>query len=203
MTRRGVTAAVRGAVLACARVVFDGVVFEAPLPHPARTTARATAAAGAPILAVFVVENVLIAGFSRGCEIAPFSPAITKDAYRHHFFPSTGGEGFAAQGVLARTNPERPHPTRQETSVTATAKHLSIRRAATLTLGVLALLVAGCGGSSGSSSSAPPSTSSKAAAPAAPASPSSESASAGIPQNNEGDHDSDNNGGPSDGDGNQ
>jgi hypothetical protein len=85
--------------------------------------------------------------------------------------------------------------------MTATAKHTSMRRVATLTLGVLALLVAGCGGSSSSNSSSPSSTSSKVAAPAAPASPSSESASAGIPQNNEGDHDSDNNGGPSDGDG--
>ena len=56
-------------------------------------------------------------------------------------------------------------------------------------LAAAAMAAAGCG--AGSSSPAP-------AASASPAAPGS---SAGIPQNNGGDHDADNNGGPSDGDG--
>ena len=54
-------------------------------------------------------------------------------------------------------------------------------------LGVIAIAVAGCGGGSGSG--------------AAPAASASASSSAGIPQHNGGDQDADNNGGPSDGDG--
>jgi hypothetical protein len=56
----------------------------------------------------------------------------------------------------------------------------------------LALAAGGCGGTSSSSSTAPQTSSP----------PASESGSTGIPQNNRGDHDSDNSGGPSDGDGN-
>jgi hypothetical protein len=70
--------------------------------------------------------------------------------------------------------------------------------AAALTLAavLLALLAGGCG-SSGSSSS------SSAAGAATPSKPATEAAkpASGIPQNNGGDHDTDNNGGPSDGDG--
>jgi ABC-type transport system substrate-binding protein len=70
-------------------------------------------------------------------------------------------------------------------------------------LAVVALVAAGCGGGSGSNSSA-----SKAASPASsvqdgsPGDTDSANPTAGIPQNNGGDHDADNNGGPSDGDGN-
>ncbi len=64
-----------------------------------------------------------------------------------------------------------------------------------LALVVLALAVAGCGGGGSSSS-----TSSSASAPAAT---STQSSSSGIPQGpTAGDRDSDNNGAPSDGDGN-
>lgn len=73
----------------------------------------------------------------------------------------------------------------------ATARHVSTRRLAILASMLIALIVSGCGGSSSSGSSPKPATTS------------SESASSGIPQNNEGDHDPDNNGAPSDGDGNQ
>jgi hypothetical protein len=63
---------------------------------------------------------------------------------------------------------------------------------------VLALAVAGCGGGGSSS----PKTSSTPAA-SAPASSSAQSSASGIPQGpNAGDQDSDNQGGPSDGDGN-
>ena len=71
--------------------------------------------------------------------------------------------------------------------------------AAALVLG--ALVVAGCGSNSNTTSSTPPATSTPATT-STPASSSSGSAS-GIPQGpNAGDKDSDNNGGPSDGDGN-
>jgi hypothetical protein len=73
-----------------------------------------------------------------------------------------------------------------------TARHVSIRRLAILAFMLVALIVSGCGGSSSSGSSAKPATTS-----------SSESGSSAIPQNNEGDHDPDNSGAPSDGDGNQ
>src|SRR6202035_413587 len=109
MTRRGATAAGRVAVRTCGWVVFESVVFEEP-PQPTRINTGANAAAAAPILAL-VVDSVLIAGFSRAGGIAPWSPATTKDADRPHFFPSRGGEGFTAQGVLPRTEsdeqPER------------------------------------------------------------------------------------------------
>lgn len=61
--------------------------------------------------------------------------------------------------------------------------------------GVLALVTA-CGGGSKAAQSAP---SHPAAAHSSPAKPKT---SGGIPQNNGGDHDGDNSGGPSDGDGN-
>lgn len=62
---------------------------------------------------------------------------------------------------------------------------------------VTALAVAGCGGGSSSSS-----TKSSSSAPAS-TSTSSQSSSSGIPQGpNAGDKDADNNGGPTDGDGN-
>jgi ABC-type phosphate/phosphonate transport system substrate-binding protein len=55
---------------------------------------------------------------------------------------------------------------------------------------LVALALAGCGGSSSSSSGNTPANT-----------PANEPGAGAIPQNNEGDHDSDNNGGPSDGDG--
>jgi hypothetical protein len=70
---------------------------------------------------------------------------------------------------------------------------------ATAGVGV-ALVIAGCGGSSNSQHSAAsgaPGTSSGTHTQA----PAASSSTAGIPQNNGGDQDSDNNGGPSDGDG--
>lgn len=78
------------------------------------------------------------------------------------------------------------------------ARHGRFASLATLALAVLALAAAGCGGSSKSASSP------KAAAPAsAPASSGSSSSGESIPQGpNAGDKDEDNNGGPSDGDGN-
>lgn len=71
---------------------------------------------------------------------------------------------------------------------------MPLRRAASLTAVSLVLILAGCGGSGSSGSSSTGSHSST--------TPASEASSASIPQNNEGDHDTDNNGGPSDGDGN-
>jgi len=59
---------------------------------------------------------------------------------------------------------------------------------------VVALAAVGCGGSSGGSSAATHASGARHASPPASAS--------GIPQGNGGDQDSDNNGGPSDGDGN-
>jgi len=78
---------------------------------------------------------------------------------------------------------------------------------AVLAAGAIAAALAGCGGGGGgggggaygavgSGARHPATTTSHSAAPAAVA-------SAGIPQRNGGDMDSDNNGGPSDGDGNQ
>jgi hypothetical protein len=87
----------------------------------------------------------------------------------------------------------------------------SIRRRASWALVLACLAVAGCGSgsstsSSATASSAPASTSTAAtstAATSAPAASSSASGSGGIPQGpTAGDRDSDNNGGPSDGDGN-
>jgi hypothetical protein len=80
----------------------------------------------------------------------------------------------------------------------------------------LALVIAGCGSTYGSnesrgSSVTPPATHATNALSAptspsmttgAPASPAPTAEGVGIPQNGGGDHDSDNNGGPSDGDGN-
>jgi hypothetical protein len=72
-----------------------------------------------------------------------------------------------------------------------TATSRSIRRLAGGALVLVCLAVAGCGGSSSPGSSTPSATTT---APAA----------SGIPQGpNAGDQDSDNNGGPSDGDGNK
>jgi hypothetical protein len=72
-------------------------------------------------------------------------------------------------------------------------------------LAVAALLLAACGGGSSTSSKSSSSASSTSSAPAAASSTSSASSSAasGIPQGpNAGDKDTDNNGGPTDGDGN-
>ncbi len=69
-------------------------------------------------------------------------------------------------------------------------------------LAVAALLLAACGGGSSTSSSSASSTSSTPAAASSTSSASS-SAASGIPQGpNAGDKDADNNGGPTDGDGN-
>jgi hypothetical protein len=71
------------------------------------------------------------------------------------------------------------------------------RRWLGLALVVAAIAVAGCGGGGGSSASK------SSAAPASSATSSSAGSSGGIPQGpNAGDKDSDNRGGPSDGDGN-
>ena len=89
----------------------------------------------------------------------------------------------------------------------------AIRRLAIVGPVLIALALAGCGSSSSpsSSSSTPASTpaaptSSTTSTPSTPSTTSSTSSTspsaAGIPQNNEGDHDTDNNGAPSDGDGN-
>jgi hypothetical protein len=75
---------------------------------------------------------------------------------------------------------------------------LTARRWLGLALTVAALAVAGCGGGSSSSKS-----SSSSSPPAASSTSSGSSGSSGIPQGpNAGDKDSDNQGGPSDGDGN-
>jgi hypothetical protein len=67
----------------------------------------------------------------------------------------------------------------------------------------LVLVIAGCGGSSSAPSHAAAGHSAPAVGSAAvPANPAASSATAGIPQSNGGDQDADNNGGPSDGDGN-
>jgi hypothetical protein len=73
-------------------------------------------------------------------------------------------------------------------------------------LALLTALLAGCGASTGSSpsggqSSTPAATTPAATTPAATPSPAT-TKSSGIPQGNGGDQDADNNGGPSDGDGN-
>jgi hypothetical protein len=71
----------------------------------------------------------------------------------------------------------------------------SLTRFMSAALVILALGVAGCGGGSSSASSS--------SAPATSSSSSSAGSNGGIPQGpNAGDKDSDNNGGPSDGDGN-
>ena len=64
-----------------------------------------------------------------------------------------------------------------------------------LAAGVMALVTA-CGG--GGKAAQPPASHSHAASHSSPAKPKT----SGIPQNNGGDHDGDNTGGPSDGDGN-
>jgi hypothetical protein len=77
---------------------------------------------------------------------------------------------------------------------------ISPRRWVALTLAVAAIVVAGCGGGGSSSSS---SSSAPAATSTGSSSSSGGSSSGGIPQGpNAGDKDSDNKGGPSDGDGN-
>ena len=76
---------------------------------------------------------------------------------------------------------------------------MSLKRArlALPLLGVVAaLIVAGCGGSTHKSSS------SAGSAPATTSGSAPAAQSSGIPQAGGGDHDADNNGGPSDGDGN-
>lgn len=85
-------------------------------------------------------------------------------------------------------------------------KQVSHRRAFVPLLGVLvALFIAGCGGTShsaGTSSGAMPSASSSNSTQQSAAGGASTAPAGGIPQNDGGDHDADNNGGPSDGDGN-
>jgi hypothetical protein len=66
-----------------------------------------------------------------------------------------------------------------------------------LVAGVVSLAVAGCGGGGHAS----PVSSSSSTAGGQSASTPAAAATAGIPQHNGGDHDSDNTGGPSDGDG--
>jgi hypothetical protein len=68
----------------------------------------------------------------------------------------------------------------------------------------LALVIAGCGGHSNAPqhSAAASGTTPAASGATVPAKPAASSATAGIPQHNGGDQDADNNGGPSDGDGN-
>jgi hypothetical protein len=70
---------------------------------------------------------------------------------------------------------------------------------------VVALLVAGCGGTNSHSSAANAPSGSTAGATTAGSAPTAspkKGSTAGIPQGNGGDQDADNNGGPSDGDGN-
>jgi hypothetical protein len=81
------------------------------------------------------------------------------------------------------------------TEMTYTVDGRRLRRALATGGLLLALVLAGCGGSgsaSKTSSTSPPASNA----------PASGESSGGIPQGNEGDHDTDNNGGPSDGDGN-
>lgn len=74
---------------------------------------------------------------------------------------------------------------------------------ALLAVGAIAAGVAGCGGGGGYSSGGSSSSSSASSSAQRPAPATSAGASAGIPQHNGGDHDPDNHGAPSDGDGNQ
>jgi len=67
-----------------------------------------------------------------------------------------------------------------------------------LAAGVLGLVTACGGGGAGSKAAQPPASHSPAATHSSPA----KHKSSGIPQDNGGDHDGDNTGGPSDGDGN-
>jgi hypothetical protein len=79
-----------------------------------------------------------------------------------------------------------------------TINSISARRFTALLMAIAAIAVAGCGGGSSTSKS-----SNSSAAPAATSTSSSAGSSNGIPQGpNAGDKDSDNQGGPSDGDGN-
>jgi hypothetical protein len=97
--------------------------------------------------------------------------------------------------------------TNKRTGITMRTRIKNVRLAlpALLAVGAIAATVAGCGGSGyravGSGASHP--TTSSATHQTAPSAPAAASASAGIPQHNGGDMDLDNNGGPSDGDGNQ
>jgi hypothetical protein len=88
--------------------------------------------------------------------------------------------------------------------VSALIKHRLSALLATGFVG-LALVVAGCGSATGKSSHAPAHHSAPTSATSghhAPPASASSGATAGIPQGNGGDQDPDNNGGPSDGDGN-
>jgi hypothetical protein len=66
---------------------------------------------------------------------------------------------------------------------------------------LVALAVAGCGGGGSATAKAPPPAAHGSAMSGKPAAKKPAAADNGIPQNNGGDHDADNNGGPSDGDG--
>jgi hypothetical protein len=95
-----------------------------------------------------------------------------------------------------------PQRTRREpvNAISASIKHRLLGCAGAATI-VMALLLAGCGSTSSHSSQAPAqsagTSTQTASQPAAPP-----QAASGIPQGNGGDQDVDNNGGPSDGDGN-
>ncbi len=81
---------------------------------------------------------------------------------------------------------------------------MTSRRLITIMFGAVIALVTACGGSSPSPSSHPASSPShSSSSSSSPSGTTSKQKSAGgIPQNGGGDHDADNSGGPSDGDGN-
>ena len=100
----------------------------------------------------------------------------------------------------------REHLHRTGIAMRARIENVRVPLPALLAVGVVAAAVAGCGGGAGGggygavgSGASRPTTATHQPAQTAPATV----ASAGIPQRNGGDMDADNNGGPSDGDGNQ
>ena len=109
-------------------------------------------------------------------------------------------------GGRVREHPQADFPANR-------SRFLITKRLLMIIPAALVALVTACGGSSGTNSppaSSTPSSSAPATAqssspqqsPTPQASTSSSSSSGGIPQNGGGDHDADNSGGPSDGDGN-
>ena len=139
----------------------------------------------------------------------PAAHSPSRATYTH------GGEESSTGGVLIAENVEgstavlpvicSTHSPKKARSM-ITAQLRSPARLLVLTSALVVLVVAGCGGSGSSSSSTKPASTSQTSSPSSPstkpATTPQESSSSGIPQNNEGDHDTDNNGGPSDGDGN-
>jgi len=93
-------------------------------------------------------------------------------------------------------------PTKDRSTRRTRVKSVRVALPALLAVGAIAAGLAGCGGSGdssgGSGASSPATGGGQRYSPAAPA-----AASTGIPQHNGGDMDADNNGGPSDGDGNK